>query len=111
MKFIRSGLSFLLTLWLSAFSVFSTAHIGHTHHFGAKPDIGFCSVDCADANHHHDRMDCIWAVAQMSTVGEISVTETFTLNHINSEYYSETEPFTSILVTDRNSRAPPQNLL
>ncbi len=111
MKFIRSGLSFLLTIWFSAFSIISTSHLGHVHHLGAKPGVSFCSVECKDDSHHHDRMDCIWAVAQISTVGESQDTETFTLNFVIAKFYFETEEYTSVLIPDRNSRSPPQDLL
>lgn len=103
---MKAALASFLTLWLSTFAVLSTSHLGHPHHLNPTP--GYYEQNCHDPAHKHLQRDCIWALGQISTLGEIPAGENSNWDASSPYTLPEKQSFSTPL--DYNhppSRAPP----
>lgn len=103
---MKQVLALLLTLWLATFAVLSTSHLGHPHYLNPTP--GFCERNCHDPAHKHPQRNCIWALGQISTLGEIPAGESPHWDASSPYTLPEKQSFSTPLdYSHRFPRAPP----
>ncbi|NQT61427.1 MAG: hypothetical protein HQ556_00575 [Candidatus Marinimicrobia bacterium] len=53
----KKELHIFLSVWLVAYSILASGHLGHLHIY-SRADAGFCTTECHSPNHHDVKPDC-----------------------------------------------------